>query len=78
MPPLELKACVFHLTCAIQKRSQHNVVYKAFAHDAQDLWKASYGYLRFSQARGEGTERLQNTDTQSYKQAADCAVQPVE
>lgn len=29
----------------------HIMVYEAFAHDAQDLWKASYGYFSFSLAR---------------------------
>lgn len=51
MMPL-LVPCVFRLTCAIQERSQHDVVYEVFAHDAQDLWKASYVYLRFTRARG--------------------------
>ena len=36
-------------------------------------------YLRFSlRLRVEGTDRQENTDKQSYKRAADCAVQPVE
>ena len=36
------------------------MVYEAFAHDAQDLWKASY--VRVLEVLGEGTERLENTD----------------